>query len=224
MVPRARRTRRPQPSREAVERQNPPEIPKYGGFKKLKSFRMAQLVREVTELFCETFADEDDRSCVRMVHEASNGADKIAAGSVAGGESKKNELALTKQSRASLESLRLLYVDFLTRRELTLWDAADPRTTELVTRRPRTLDDVLQWAAWAEACGQNGPGRPSGQEQETPSTGSIPAETLANGALTLISLVFALIDRQVSAQTRVVQHEERVAEQLRRRRLAEWPG
>ena len=209
-------------------RENQAEIPKYGGFKKLKSFRMAQLVRDVTVLFCETFADEAGRKCVRMVQEASNGADKIAAGSVAGGESKKNELALTKLARTSLETLRLLYVEFLNNREMLLWDAEDPRNTELVTRRPRTMDDVLKWVEWAESsCVQNAEDRQSTQPTSStasiPGEGAIDAETLANGALTLISVVFTHLDRQVSAQTRVVQHEERVAERLRRQRLAEWP-
>jgi four helix bundle suffix protein len=49
------------------------------------------------------------------------------------------------------------------------------------------------------------------------------AETLANGALVLIAMAFSVLDRQLSAQTRIVRHEANLAERLRRSRLAEWP-
>ena len=45
----------------------------------------------------------------------------------------------------------------------------------------------------------------------------------ANGALALIDIALSRLDRQLSAQTRVVEQEARVADRLRRRRLAEWP-
>ena len=187
-----------------------PLIPKYGGYRKLKSYRMAQLVHDVTALFCERFVDEESRTWERMMQAAQSGAQKIAEGSQAGEESKKAELKLTNTARASLDELRLLYVGFLRQQQLPPWPPEDPRRSDLVAHRPKTVDDVEQWAE--ETSGQ--PGQ-NGQGQN--------AETLANGALTLIAMAFSRLDRQLSAQTRIVQHEARIAEQLRRRRLAEWP-
>jgi len=227
-----------------------PLIPKYGGYRKLKSYRMAQLIRDVTALFCERFVDEESRTWERMMQAAESGAQKIAEGSQAGEGSKKTELKLTTIARASLDELRLLYVGFLRQQELPLWDPEDPRRAEMVARRPRSLDDVAQWALWAENNGgqhgqdeldpQNGqkgrdgrnghPIEPRTQStQSTLSTESIPpgasahAETLANGALALIAMAFSVLDRQLSAQTRIVRHEANLAERLRRSRLAEWP-
>ena len=198
-----------------------PLIPKYGAYRKLKSYRMAQLIRNLTTLFCERYVDEESRTHERMMQAAESGAQKIAEGSQAGEGSKKTELKLTTIARASLDELRLLYVGFLRQQELSLWDPEDPRRTELTARRPRTMDDVAQWVEWAH---QNAP-----SIQSTLSTESIPpgasahAETLANGVLALIAMAFLVLDRQLSAQTRIVRHEANLAERLRRSRLAEWP-
>ena len=216
-----------------------PLIPKYGGYRKLKSFRMAQLVHDVTVLFCDRFVEEQSRTHDHMLETARIGAQKIAEGSVEGERAKKSELTLTKHARTRLEELRRGYENFLRQQQLPLWDAADTRRAELVTRRPRSMDDVAQWVEWAEKnYGQNGPeglnglDARNGQEPEMssiqsteciPAEPSIPAEIMANGAITLIAMALSLLDRQVSAQTRVVQHEARVAEKLRQRRLAEWP-
>jgi four helix bundle suffix protein len=198
-----------------------PLIPKYGGYRKLKSYRMAQLIRDVTALFCERFLDEESRTWERMMQAAESGAQKIAEGSQAGEGSKKTELKLTTIARASLDELRLLYVGFLRQQELPLWDPEDPRRAELVARRPRTLDDVAQWAEWVQ---QNAPSIQSTESMPSNSGDSgSHAETLANGALVLIAMAFSVLDRQLSAQTRIVRHEANLAERLRRSRLAEWP-
>jgi four helix bundle suffix protein len=198
-----------------------PLIPKYGGYRKLKSYRMAQLIRDVTALFCERFLDEESRTWERMMQAAESGAQKIAEGSQAGEGSKKTELKLTTLARASLDELRLLYVGFLRQQQLPLWDPEDPRRAELVARRPRTMDDVAQWAEWVQ---QNAPSIQSTESMPSNSGDSgSNVETLANGALVLIAMAFSVLDRQLSAQTRIVRHEANLAERLRRSRLAEWP-
>lgn len=185
-----------------------PLIPKYGGWRKLKSFRMAQLVHEVTALFCEQYVAEENQACDRMLQAAETAAQKIAEGSQAGERSKKAELKLTRIARASLEDLRKSYVAFMRREPLPAWDAEDARSAELAVRRPKTLDDVAQWADWVtEQKGQDEPD----------------AETVANGALALIAMALLLLDRQMSAQSRIVDQEARLAERLRQRRLADWP-
>ena len=191
-----------------------PLVPKYGGYRKLKSYRTAQLVQDFTELFCEQYVDEESRTYDRMMQAAHSAAQKIAEGSVAGEKSKKSELKLTNLGRASLEELRRDYEGFLQQQGLPLWDVEDPRHAALTAGRPVKMDDVMQWIDWVHAESGTPPTAP-GEDAD--------AETVANGALILIALAFAHLDRQLSAQERAVAHELRLAERLRRRRLADWP-
>lgn len=124
-----------------------PLIPKHGGYRKLKSFQLAQLVYDVTVRFCNRYIDRRSRTRThdQMVQAARSGVQNIAEGSVASGTSKKMELKLTNVAKASLEELRLDYEDFLRHRGLRLWDRDDPRRKELVARRCLTADDVALW-------------------------------------------------------------------------------
>ncbi len=187
-----------------------PLIPKYGGHRKLKSFRMAQLVLDVTALFCERYVDDEGGDADHMLQAAERGALKIAEGSQAGEVSKKTERKLTSMARLNLEELRREFESLLRENELPLWNPDDPRRNELTARRPTSLTDVEQWV------------------DETVNRGAMDEPdpdvvAWANGALALIDIALSRLDRQLSAQTRVVEQEARVADRLRRRRLAEWP-
>ena len=214
-----------------------PLIPQHGGYRNLKSFQLAQLVYDVTVSFCDRHIDRRSRTHDQMVQAARSGVQNIAEGSQASGTSKKTELKLTNVARASLEELRLDYEDFLRQRKLPLWAWNDPRRAELIARRPACLDDVHQWACWAEKNhGQDGLNGPNGQEQKTPSiqstlsTKSIPeragahAETLANGALALIAVATSLLSRQLTAQAAAFEREGGFTERLYNTRQARRQG
>src|ERR1700689_2576158 len=111
---------------------NEPLIPKHGGYRKLKSFQVAQLCYDVTVRFCDRYIEKRSRTHDQMVQAARSGVQNIAEGSQASGTSKKTELKLTNVARASLEELRLDYEDFLRQRGLEQWDYADPRRQDLV--------------------------------------------------------------------------------------------
>src|SRR5258707_14186421 len=102
-------------------------IPKHGGYRKLKSFQVAQLVYDVTVRFCARYIEKRSRTHDQMVQAARSGVQNIAEGSQASGTSKKMELKLTNVARTSLEELRLDYEDFLRRRGLGVWAREDPR-------------------------------------------------------------------------------------------------
>ena len=87
-------------------------IPKHGGYRKLKSFQLAQLVYDVTVRFCDNYIDKRSRTHDQMVQAARSGVQNIAEGSMASATSKKTELKLTNVAKASLEELRLDYEDF----------------------------------------------------------------------------------------------------------------
>src|SRR5947208_9198213 len=120
-------------------------IPKHGGYRKLKSFQVAQLAYDVTVRFCDRYISKRSRTHDQMVQAARSGVQNIAEGSQASGTSKKMELKLTNVARASLEELRVDYEDFLRHRGLHHWPREDPRRAELIRRRPATAEDVEKW-------------------------------------------------------------------------------
>ncbi len=207
-------------------------IPKHGGYRKLKSFQVAQLAYDVTVRFCERYIDRRSRTHDQMVQAARSGVQNIAEGSKASGTSKKFELKLTSVARASLEELKLDYEDFLRQRRLLAWDREDPRRKDLIARRCRTVEEVAQWTrevhrSMRESTTEVGP-EPS--TQSTSSTQSIPSssspssspssypEIAANGALALIAVACSLLDRQLAAQAEVFEREGGFTERLYQKR------
>lgn len=63
--------RRPVPERE-------PLIPKHGGYRKLKTFQLAQLVYDLTVRFCDRYIDRRSRTHDQMVQAARSGVQNIA--------------------------------------------------------------------------------------------------------------------------------------------------
>jgi four helix bundle suffix protein len=188
-------------------------LPKHGGFRKLKSFQVAQLAYDVTVRFCDKYIDRRSRTHDQMVQAARSGVQNIAEGSVASGTSKKMELKLTNVAKASLAELRLDYEDFLRQRGLQLWPEDDPRRKALVAQRCASADEV---AAWVVEQARNG--------QEQPSMEFIQAilypEISANAAHVLIGVASALLDRQVSAQAAAFETEGGFTERLYKTRQA----
>src|SRR3972149_2543242 len=121
---------------------NEPLITKHGGYRKLKSFQVEQLIYDLTVRFCDRYIAKRSRTHDQMVQAARSGVQNIAEGSQASGTSKKTELKLTNVARASLEELRLDYEDFLRQRGLPFWDRNDPRRQSLIDRRGGTAAGV----------------------------------------------------------------------------------
>ena len=196
-----------------------PLIPKHGGYRKLKTFQLAQLIYDVTVRFCDRYISKKSRTHDQMVQAARSGVQNIAEGSVASGTSKKMELKLTNVARASLEALRLDYEDFLRQRKLPRWAEEDPRRQELVARRCTTADEV---AAWVNEVYERDHGRSGqdghGKNQSIPSMKSTHAGIAANAALVLIGVVTALLDRQVAAQATAFEQVGGFTERLYRTR------
>ena len=127
--------------------ENEPLLTKHGGYRKLKSFQIAQLVYDVTVLFCDRYVDRRSRTRDQMVQAARSGVQNIAEGSQASGTSKKTEIKLTSVARASLEELRLDYGDFLQQRGLPQLPYDHPVLVRFKARRCATLNEVRQWVA-----------------------------------------------------------------------------
>jgi four helix bundle suffix protein len=202
-----------------------PLIPKHGGYRKLKSFQVAQLVYDVTVRFCERYIDRRSRTHDQMVQAARSGVQNIAEGSQAAGTSKKTELKLTNVARASLEELRLDYEDFLRQRGLPLWSREDPRRAGLIARRCATAEEVAEWAKKVHGqkpSGLHGQDERGGQKKSTQSTQSTKStkstfpEIAANAALVLITVACSLLDRQLAALAAAFEREGGFTERLYR--------
>jgi four helix bundle suffix protein len=206
---------------------NEPEklIPLHGGYRKLKSFQVAQLAYDVTVRFCDRYIEKRSRTHDQMVQAARSGVQNIAEGSQASGTSKKTELKLTNVARASLEELRLDYEDYLRQRGLAQWPREDARRAELIAARPATADDVAAWVK--DVHGQNGQHGRRGEGklepksiQSTVSTKSTYAEISANGALALLAVTCSLLDRQLASLEKAFLEEGGFTERLYRVRSA----
>jgi len=198
-----------------------PLIPKHGGYRKLKSFQIAQLCYDVSVRFCDRYISPRSRTHDHMVQAARSGVQNIAEGSKASGTSKKMELKLTNVARSSLEELRLDYEDYLRHRNLAQWPKDDPRRADLVARRCATADEVAEWIREIHGRhGQNGPdGLGRGKAPSMQSISSIKTtfpELAANAALVLIGVACALLDRQIEALAAAFAEEGGFTERLHR--------
>lgn len=201
----------------------PDLIPKHGGYRKLKSFQIAQLVYDVTVRFCDKYIDKRSRTHDQMVQAARSGVQNIAEGSQASATSKKTELKLTQVARASLEELRLDYEDYLRQHGLKLWERENPLRQELIDKRCQTADELASWVVdVAKRGGQDGQKVPDEQSpiMSTKSTGSklfrIFQELSANAALILIVVANSLLDRQVERLAQDFEKEGGFTERLYR--------
>jgi four helix bundle suffix protein len=144
----------------------------HGGYRRLKSFQVAQLVYDLTVRFCDRYVDRFSRTRDQMVQAARSGVQNIAEGSQASATSKKTEITLTHVARASLEELKRDYEDFLRQHGLAQWPGDDPLRQALIDRRCQSAGDVaeriveqakgLHGGGQGGQCGQSG----QGQRQE----------------------------------------------------------
>ena len=205
-------------------------IPKHGGYRKLRSFQVAQLVYDVTVRFCERYVERGSRTRDQMVQAARSGVQNIAEGSQASGTSKKTELKLTNVARASLEELRLDYEDFLRQRELPLWPADHPPLARFKARRCSTVAEVRLWVKDEQGRTRtNRDGKTADQAESVsvrvrPSLSVSSSVLVANAALSLLNLACYLLDRQLANQAKAFESEGGFTERLYRIRSQRRSG
>lgn len=197
-------------------------IPKHGGYRKLRSFQVAQLVYDVTVRFCERYVERGSRTRDQMVQAARSGVQNIAEGSQASGTSKKTELKLTNVARASLEELRLDYEDFLRQRGLPLWPADSPSLTRFKALRCATVEEVRLWVKDEQGRTRTDRDRKTDPNGESVSVRVRPSRSVsssvlvANAALSLLNLACYLLDRQLATQAKAFENEGGFTERLYR--------
>lgn len=151
-------------------------IPAHGGYQKLKSFQMSEIVYDATVKFCEKFISKYSRTTDQMIQAARSGRQNIAEGSMASAVSKETEIKLVGVARASQEELLLDYQDYLRQHGLELWGKDDARAMEI--RKLGSLED-RSYKSYRTYI-----------EQEPP-------ETAANTIICLIHQTNFLLDQQL---------------------------
>lgn len=118
-------------------------IPPHGNYRKLLSYRKAEVVYDITHRFCKRFLSRGDRTIDQMVQAARSGKQNIVEGSAASGTSKEMEIKLVGVARASLEELLTDYHDYLRIRDLPLWGKASKEAL-FVRRLGKTPDESFE--------------------------------------------------------------------------------
>lgn len=170
-------------------------IEPHGGYRKLRSYHMAEIVYDLTVNFCDRYmsckTNKSYRTYDQMVQAARSGKQNIAEGSMASGTSKKTELKLVGVARASLEELLQDYEDFLRQRKLNRWEK----------------DHVSARAVRALAYKSN-------RTYRTYMTYMTKEESAANCLVCLIHQANYLLDRQIKALEREFLEEGGFTERL----------
>ena len=182
-----------------------------GGFRKLKSFQLAQLCFDITVRFVELYIPPKSRTTDQMVQAARSGVQNIAEGSVASATSKRTELKLTNVARASLVELHLDYEDFLRQHSCPQWAKDHPLAQEFIRRRISSMEDFRNFVQWAKL--QN--------PAMSVNVGKCPLQSViaANGALLLLDAACFLLDRQLARLAADFENEGGFSERMYIRRL-----
>jgi len=95
----------------------------HGGYRRLRSYKVAGAVYDATVIFCRRFYARDYRMSNQMIQAARSGVRNISEASGAAATSRKSELKLTNVARASLnDELLEDYISFLHQNNLRVWD------------------------------------------------------------------------------------------------------
>lgn len=103
----------------------------HGGYRRLRSFQVTEIIYDGTVAFCARFVDKRSRTHDQMVQAARSGRQNIAEGSRASATSSQTELRLVNVARASLDELLLDYEDFLRQRGLPAWGKDDQQARDV---------------------------------------------------------------------------------------------
>jgi four helix bundle suffix protein len=168
----------------------------HGGYRRLRSYKVAEVVYDATVVFCRRFHAQDRRMTDQMVQAARSGVRNISEGSGMAATSRKTELKLTNVARASLnDELLRDYETFLRQRGLRVWPK-DSR--EALAMRARLAQDAATDLPRARA----GVVRLTGLLGLTEFVQKAEPELAANAMLCAVNQAAYLLKRQLQSQGR----------------------
>ena len=179
-----------------------------GGYRKLKSFQLAQLIYDITVHFVNLYISKESRTCDQMIQAARSGVQNIAEGSEDAATSTKLELNLYNVARASLEELKLDYLDYLRQNSEKLWKKDDLLYFEFIKRRISSKKEFKEFIARAE------------------NYASVPLRTIpyksvlvANGTILLIEPASYFLKRQIQSKSAVFLENGGFSERMHNMRI-----
>ena len=163
-----------------------------GGYQRLESFQLAQLIYDITVRFVELYIPRESRTRDQMVQAARSGVQNIAEGSVDAATSTKLELNLYNVARGSLEELKLDYQDYLRQHGELLWLKDDLLYVEFVKHRIGTKKAFREFIVWAET-------------QSSVPLRTVPYKSVlvANAVLLLIETASYFLKRQIEKKAAI---------------------
>jgi four helix bundle suffix protein len=180
----------------------------HGGYRKLRSYKVAEAVYDATVVFCRRFFPHDRRMSDQMVQAARSGVRNISEGSGAAATSRKSEMKLTNVARASLSDELLRDSEsFLRQSGLRVWPK-DSR--EALAMRARLAQDRAPNLPPATAGGvrlKGLAGLSEFVEQAAP-------ELAGNAMLCAVNQAAYLLKRQLESQGRTFLESEGFTEKL----------
>ena len=103
-----------------------------GSYRRLKAYRKAEIIYDLTFYFCAKYLRKGDRTIDQMVQAARSGKQNIIEGNEVANTSTETFLKLLDVAQGSLQELLADYEDYLRVRNLRLWS---PRSKEVTAMR-----------------------------------------------------------------------------------------
>lgn len=153
-------------------------IPQKGYYRKLRVYKVAEIIYDITYYFVNNHLNRGDRTVDQMLQAARLGKQNIAEGSCAGTTSKETEIKLTNVAKSSLQELLVDYEDYLRVRGLDLW----PKDSDKAQRTRRICATHNDIAYYNEAIRVRS------------------AETIANICIILIHQADVMLQRLIERQ------------------------
>ena len=174
-----------------------PFLKPLGGYRKLRVYKVTEIVCDITYHFAHTYLGKGDRTIDQMVQAARSGKQNIAEGSEAATTSRETEIKLTNVAKASLEELLVDYEDYLRQHYLTQWKSGHPRY-EPMREYARSEKIYAEYPTLLQKLND---------------------EELANLCITLINQATYMLRRLIEKQQQQFLQEGGVREQMTRARL-----
>jgi len=190
----------------------------HGGYRKLRSYRVAEAIYDATVVFCRRFHPGDRRMTDQMVQAARSGVRNISEASGAAATSRKSEMKLTNVARASLaDELLRDYESFLHNNGLEVWEKGSPAALEMRARLRREHSPV-------RLPGPEGTVRLTGLGGLADFAGRGAPEPVANAMICAIHQAAYLLWRQIRSQEKAFLESGGFSESLYRSRSRSRAG
>jgi len=176
-------------------------LPKY---KYLLTYRYAEIIHDLTVIFCKKYISYKSRTKDQMEQAARSGKQNIVEAVGESDTTKKNEIKLLGYSKGSFEELLADYEDFLRQHNLPIFPKTDPRVLRFreTGYRLSNLSNLSNLGNLIE-------------KTKLPAS----SEDAANLLITLVHIETYLLDKQIKALIAKFQKEGGFSENLLRGRL-----